>query len=71
MALGGFAFVLGSALQASAPEIVALVLGRVLLGIGIGFANQVGLAGLSTGHTFGCRRHPSMLNNLRKLCRAM
>ena len=41
MALGGLAFVLGSALQASAPEIVQLVIGRVLLGVGIGFANQV------------------------------
>lgn len=41
MALGGLAFVLGSALQAAAPVIEMLVIGRVLLGIGIGFANQV------------------------------
>ena len=71
MAMGGLAFVLGSALQASAHEIVVLVLGRVLLGIGIGFANQVGLAGPSIGHTSGCQRHLSMLNILRKLCRAL
>ncbi len=44
MALGGLAFVLGSALQAAAPEIVQLVIGRILLGIGIGFANQVAAA---------------------------
>ncbi len=49
MALGGLAFVLGSALQAAAPEIVQLVIGRILLGIGIGFANQVAAA---PSHTF-------------------
>lgn len=48
MALGGLAFVLGSALQAAAPEIVQLVVGRVLLGVGIGFANQVANYALSS-----------------------
>ena len=41
MAAGGAAFVLGSFLQAAAPEVVMLVRGRGMLGIGIGFANQV------------------------------
>lgn len=41
MTAGGAAFVLGSLLQAAAPEVVILVIGRVMLGIGIGFANQV------------------------------
>ena len=41
MTAGGAAFVLGSLLQAAAPEVVMLVIGRVMLGIGIGFANQV------------------------------
>ena len=41
MALGGLAFILGSVMQAAAPGIVMLVVGRVLLGVGIGFANQV------------------------------
>ena len=41
MTTGGAAFVLGSLLQAAAPEVVMLVIGRVMLGIGIGFANQV------------------------------
>ena len=41
MMAGGAAFVLGSLLQAAAPEVVMLVIGRVMLGVGIGFANQV------------------------------
>ncbi len=41
MVFGGAAFVVGSAMQAGAPEIVTLVLGRIFLGVGIGFANQV------------------------------
>ncbi len=41
MTAGGAAFVLGSLLQAAAPEVVMLVIGRAMLGIGIGFANQV------------------------------
>ena len=41
MTAGGAAFVLGSLLQATSPEVVLLVIGRVMLGIGIGFANQV------------------------------
>ncbi|CAK0787208.1 hypothetical protein CVIRNUC_010424 [Coccomyxa viridis] len=40
MTAGGAAFVLGSLLQAAAPEVVMLVIGRAMLGIGIGFANQ-------------------------------
>jgi predicted MFS family arabinose efflux permease len=43
MIIGGAAFVLGSVLQAAAYEIVMLVIGRIVLGVGIGFANQVGL----------------------------
>ena len=43
MAAGGSAFVLGSLLQAAAPEVVMLLIGRVRLVVGIGFANQVSL----------------------------
>lgn len=41
MILGGFAFMLGSIMQAIANEIVLLVCGRVILGFAIGLANQV------------------------------
>lgn len=40
MAIGGLCFILGSVLQAIAPEVATLVVGRILLGVGIGAANQ-------------------------------
>lgn len=39
--LGGAAFLAGSALGGSAFNIYMLIFGRVLLGVGVGFANQV------------------------------
>ena len=39
--IGGVAFLAGSALGGSAFNIYMLIFGRVLLGVGIGFANQV------------------------------
>ncbi|KAJ1406759.1 Sugar transporter, conserved site [Sesbania bispinosa] len=38
--VGGAAFLIGSALGGAALNIYMLILGRVLLGVGIGFANQ-------------------------------
>ncbi|KAI3965539.1 hypothetical protein MKW92_018515 [Papaver armeniacum] len=38
--IGGFAFLAGAALGAAAANIYMLIFGRVLLGVGIGFANQ-------------------------------
>lgn len=38
---GGVTFLIGSALNGAAKDVLMLILGRVLLGIGIGFANQV------------------------------
>ncbi|GMH31460.1 hypothetical protein Nepgr_033303 [Nepenthes gracilis] len=38
--VGGAAFVAGSALGAPASNVYMLILGRVLLGVGVGFANQ-------------------------------
>ncbi|PNX54996.1 sugar transport protein 7-like, partial [Trifolium pratense] len=38
---GGISFLIGSALNASAVNLAMLILGRVMLGIGIGFGNQV------------------------------
>ena len=38
---GGAAFLAGGALGGAAVNVYMLILGRVLLGIGVGFANQV------------------------------
>jgi MFS family permease len=40
MILGGFCFLIGTALVALAVHMAMLVLGRVVLGIGVGFATQ-------------------------------
>lgn len=39
--VGGLAFLAGSALGAAASDVYMLIFGRVLLGVGVGFANQV------------------------------
>jgi len=41
MIVGGFAFILGSAMQAAANGLAMLVVGRIILGVAIGFATQV------------------------------
>lgn len=38
---GGISFLIGSALNASAVNLAMLLLGRIMLGVGIGFGNQV------------------------------
>lgn len=38
---GGVSFLVGAALNASAINIAMLLLGRIMLGVGIGFGNQV------------------------------
>ena len=38
---GGAAFLVGSVLGGSAVNVYMLILGRILLGVGVGFANQV------------------------------
>ncbi|CAL9782998.1 unnamed protein product [Musa acuminata subsp. burmannicoides] len=40
MFAGGITFLVGSAINCAAMNVLMLILGRVLLGIGIGFANQ-------------------------------
>ncbi|KAG6427781.1 hypothetical protein SASPL_112028 [Salvia splendens] len=37
---GGVSFLIGAALDASAVNLVMLILGRIMLGVGIGFGNQ-------------------------------
>jgi MFS family permease len=41
MLYAGIAFLIGAALTAGAVHLAMLVLGRVSLGVGVGFANQV------------------------------
>jgi MFS family permease len=38
---GGLTFLVGAALNGAAENIAMLITGRILLGVGIGFANQV------------------------------
>lgn len=40
---GGLIFLVGSALNGAATNVLMLILGRILLGVGIGFANQVAI----------------------------
>ncbi|KAK9134374.1 hypothetical protein Syun_013704 [Stephania yunnanensis] len=40
MLLGGFIFILGAALNGAAQDLAMLILGRILLGVGVGFASQ-------------------------------
>ena len=42
--IGGVAFLMGAALGGAAINIYMLIIGRVLLGVGVGFANQVTLS---------------------------
>ena len=41
MLIGGATFLVGAALNGAAVNVAMLILGRILLGIGVGFANQV------------------------------
>ncbi|CAL9080440.1 unnamed protein product [Musa textilis] len=40
MLCGGLTFLVGAALNGAAQDVLMLILGRILLGIGVGFANQ-------------------------------
>lgn len=41
MILGGLVFLVGSILNGAANNVTMLIIGRLLLGVGVGFANQV------------------------------
>lgn len=41
MFTGGLTFLIGAALNGAAENIAMLIIGRILLGVGVGFANQV------------------------------
>ena len=38
---GGISVLIGAALNAAAANLATLILGRIMLGVGIGFGNQV------------------------------
>ena len=48
MLIGGLAFLVGSILNGIAMNVALLIIGRLLLGVGVGFANQVKLLALPT-----------------------
>lgn len=41
MVIGGLTFLVGAALNGGAENVAMLILGRILLGFGVGFTNQV------------------------------
>lgn len=41
MFAGGLTFLIGAALNGAAQNVAMLIIGRILLGVGVGFANQV------------------------------
>ena len=42
---GGISFIIGATLNAGAVNLPMLIIGRIMLGVGIGLANQVGFWG--------------------------
>lgn len=42
MVIGGIVFLVGAIINGAAKNIAMLIIGRIFLGIGVGFANQVG-----------------------------
>ena len=59
---GGLTFLIGAALNGAAKNVAMLIVGRILLGIGVGFANQV-LAYYSITH-----RHRSIVSPSPRIC---
>ena len=41
MFIGGLSYLIGSILNAAAQNLTMLILGRIMLGVGVGFGNQV------------------------------
>ena len=55
MTIGGALFIIGAALQAGAVHLPMLIVGRVMLGFGVGLANQVGPLKLTCPASCCCR----------------
>ena len=47
MLTGGLVFLAGAIINDAAQNIAMLIIGRILLGIGVGFANQVNIKSLN------------------------
>ena len=47
MLTGGLVFLAGAIINAAAQNIAMLIIGRILLGTGVGFANQVNIKSLN------------------------
>lgn len=60
MVSGGVIFLAGAVLNGAAVNIEMLIIGRILLGVGVGFANQVHSTSLVSS------MHLGMLSNRRK-----
>lgn len=52
MFIGGTSYLVGSILNAAAQDLAMLIIGRIMLGIGVGFGNQVRLFFLSELHYY-------------------
>lgn len=50
MFIGGLAFLIGALINAFAMNVAMLIIGRLLLGVGVGFANQVAYESLRRMH---------------------
>ena len=60
MLMAGVAFCLGAALTAGAVHLAMLVVGRIMLGVGVGFANQARIVSyLEQGQRYVGFNHPS------------
>lgn len=57
MVLGGCTFLVGAAINGGAANIAMLILGRILLGFGVGFTNQVSDVGLGVCTMFNLDSH--------------
>ncbi|MQL83283.1 hypothetical protein Taro_015779 [Colocasia esculenta] len=62
---GGLSFLLGAALNAGAANLAMLILGRIMLGVGIGFGNQVSGRRITTCSSIGAIP-PGFLNYANK-----
>ena len=68
MLLGGAAFIVGAALGGLAVNVFMLILGRVLLGVGVGFTNQAYFTGSVLPPLLLGLLFPPLLAVLRAVC---
>ena len=66
--IGGTVFIVGSVFGGAAVNVYMLLLNRILLGIGLGFTNQVIIFSRSSLHTHICIYTLALINTPNKLC---